>query len=72
MSGRSAAVLHLPKVLADRGRLLDAAQVQVLIGGTVPPSLDWIYAHVPGKHKLSHRCVRWFENDIRLWLEGLT
>lgn len=55
----------------DRGRLLDAAQVQELIGGDPPPSLDWIRAHVPYKMKLSHRCVRWWEHDVLNWLEGL-
>lgn len=71
MKRATARVLELPQAPADRGRLLDAAQVQALIGGTTPPSIVWIYAHVPGKRKLSHRCVRWYEREVNAWLEGL-
>ena len=53
-----------------RDKLLDARQVQHMIGGQPPPSLDWVYNNVPGKLKLSHRCVRWYENDVLEWLRG--
>lgn len=66
----AARVLEMPQPPADRGRLIDAIAIRAMIGGTHPPSLIWIYANVPGKRKLSHRCVRWFENDVRAWLEG--
>ena len=67
----TARILEIPKAPPNRGRLLSAAQVRELISGEDPPSLDWIYAHVPHKMKLSQRCVRWYECDVLAWLEEL-
>lgn len=58
-----------PQAPPNRGRLLTVDEVREQVGGDV--STDWIYANVPHKVKLSHRCVRWYEYDIRDWLEGL-
>ncbi len=53
----------------DRGRLLTAAQVAAdLLGGTVAPS--WVRRHVPEKISLGHSTVRWFEADVRAWLDS--
>jgi len=53
----------------DRGRLLTAAQVAAdLLGGTVSPA--WVRRHVPAKLVLGHSTVRWFETDVRAWLEA--
>lgn len=70
MRRATAKVFELPQPEPDRGRLIDAAAIQQLIGGAHPPSLIWIYANVPKKRKLSHRCVRWFEEDVKAWLRG--
>jgi len=52
----------------DRGRLLTAAQVAAeLLGGTVSPS--WVRRHVPHKLTLGHSTCRWYELDVREWLE---
>lgn len=61
----------MPQAPPNRGPLLDADAVRAMIGGAEPPSLDWVYAHVPNKVKISHRCVRWFEADVLAWLEGM-
>jgi len=53
----------------DRGRLLTASQVAAeLLGGTVTPS--WVLQHIPGKLTLGHRTIRWYEQDVRGWLES--
>ena len=53
----------------NRGRLLNAAQVATeLLGGTV--SSAWVRRHVPAKLVLGHSTVRWFETDVRAWLEA--
>ncbi len=58
-----------PEPPPDRGRLLTAAQVAAeLFGGTVSPA--WVRRHVPHKVMLGHSTVRWFERDVRAWLEG--
>lgn len=71
MKRAEARVLELPQPPVDRGPMIDAAAIQALIGGNHPPSEKWIYDNVPGKRKLSHRCVRWFRNDVLAWLGGL-
>lgn len=50
----------------DRGRLLTAAQVADLVGGV---SAAWVRRHVPHKLQLGHSTVRWYESDVRGWLE---
>lgn len=53
----------------DRGRLLTADQVATeLLGGTVRAS--WVRRHVPGKVVLGHSTIRWWEQDVRAWLES--
>lgn len=71
MKRATARVLELPQPPVTRGRLLDASAIQRMIGGTPPPSLEWIYARVPYKMKLGHRKARWWEEDILQWLAGL-
>lgn len=52
----------------DRGRLLTAAQLAAqLFNGTVSPA--WVRRHVPYKLALGHSTVRWYEVDVRTWLE---
>lgn len=62
-------MLEIPKPPPDRGRLLTADDVRAMIGGGV--ALEWVYANVPHKLKISYRMVRWYEDDVRDWLEGL-
>ena len=50
----------------DRGRLLSPADVVQLIGGV---STAWVRRHVPHKLALGHSTVRWYERDVRAWLE---
>lgn len=69
MTARATRVLEMPSPPPNRGPLLDAETVRRMIGGADGPSLDWIYANVPHKVKISHRCVRWFEADVKAWLE---
>lgn len=52
----------------DRGRLLTPEQVAALIGGEVSES--WVRRHVPHKIRLGHSTCRWYENDVRGWLES--
>lgn len=65
-------VLHPAEPLApppNRGRLLTAAQVAVeLLGDAVAPS--WVKRHVPGKLVLGHSTIRWYEADVRQWLDS--
>jgi len=51
----------------DRGRLLTAADVAAIIGGGVSPS--WCRRNVPHKLDLGHSTKRWYEADVRAWLE---
>jgi predicted DNA-binding transcriptional regulator AlpA len=63
------AVLHPtppPEPPPDRGRLLSAAQVAALVGGVSPA---WVRRHVPHKLTLGHSTCRWYEGDVRGWLE---
>jgi predicted DNA-binding transcriptional regulator AlpA len=50
----------------DRGRLLTAEEVAEIIGGVSP---TWVRRNVPHKLVLGHSTVRWFEADVRAWLE---
>jgi hypothetical protein len=60
--------LHPPvEAPPDRGDLLDAAGVAALIPGV---SAAWVRRHVPHKVTLGHSTVRWFEGDVRAWLES--
>ena len=53
----------------DRGRLLTPAQVAAdLLNGTVSPG--WVRKHVPCKLRLGQSTVRWYEADVRAWLEA--
>jgi predicted DNA-binding transcriptional regulator AlpA len=59
----------MPALPPDRGRLLTAAQVVAeLLGGTVSPG--WVRRHVTPKVVLGHSTVRWYEADVRVWLES--
>jgi len=57
--------LHPPP---DRGRLLDPEAVAALIGGVSPA---WVRRNVPGKLDLGHSTKRWWEADVRAWLDSL-
>jgi len=50
----------------DRGHLLSASEVADLIGGV---STAWVRRQVPHKLTLGHSTVRWYEADVRRWLE---
>ena len=50
----------------DRGPLLSPEQVAELIGGV---SAAWVRRVVPGKLRLGQRTCRWYERDVRTWLE---
>ena len=62
-------VLPFPAVPVpeDRGRWLTVDDVRAMLDNTV--SRDWVYGHVPGKRRLSHRVVRWREHEVAAWLE---
>ncbi len=49
--------------------MLDARQIQALIGGQKPPSLNWIRENVPGRIKLGHKMVRWPREWVFAWLK---
>ena len=51
----------------DRGHLLTAAQVADLVGDV---SAAWVRRNVPHKLQLGHSTVRWYESDVRDWLEA--
>ena len=51
----------------DRGRLLTAKEVADMIGGISP---SWVRRYVPHKLPLGPSTKRWFELDIREWLES--
>jgi predicted DNA-binding transcriptional regulator AlpA len=50
----------------DRGRLLTAREVADIAGGV---SEAWVRRNVPHKLTLGHSTVRWYELDVRRWLE---
>jgi len=50
----------------DRGRLLRPKDVAEIIGGV---SEAWVRRRVPFKLDLGHSTVRWYEDDVRAWLE---
>lgn len=50
-----------------RGRLLTAEAVAALIGGVSP---SWVRRTVPGKLRLGHSTVRWYEGDVLQWIEA--
>jgi predicted DNA-binding transcriptional regulator AlpA len=50
----------------DRGALLTPAQVASIVGGV---SEAWVRRTVPHKLALGHSTVRWYERDVRAWLE---
>lgn len=52
---------------ADRGPLLGPAQVAAMIGGV---SAAWVRRRVPGKITLGQRTVRWYDHDVRNWIDG--
>jgi predicted DNA-binding transcriptional regulator AlpA len=56
-----------PVLPPDRGRLLTGEEVASLIGGNV--STSWVRRTVPHKLTLGHSTVRWYERDVREWLE---
>ncbi len=64
-------VLPMPKPPTRSSRMLSVEDLQSLIGGDPLPTKDWIYRTVPHKIKMSHRCVRWWEEDVLTWMEGL-
>ena len=51
----------------DRGRLLTAQQVAELVGAVSPA---WVRRNMPHKLQLGHSTVRWYEQDVRAWLEA--
>lgn len=51
----------------DRGPLLTAQQVAKIVGGV---STAWVKRTVPVKVRLGHSTVRWYESDVRAWLES--
>lgn len=52
-----------------RGRLLTAQQVaDELLGGNV--TAIWVRRHVPGKIRLGHSTVAWYELDVLAWVES--
>jgi predicted DNA-binding transcriptional regulator AlpA len=59
-------ILMIPARPLDRGRLLSADEVARLIGEV---SSAWVRRHVPHKLTLGHSTVRWYEGDVRAWLE---
>lgn len=57
-----------PEPPPDRGRLLTPQQVaDVLFNGTV--SAAWVRRHVPYKVVLGHSTIRWYEHDVRRWID---
>ncbi len=63
MSRRTLVPLPAPP---DRGPLLSPEQVAELIGGV---SAAWVRRNVPGKLTLGQRTKRWYEGEVRRWLE---
>jgi len=64
-SGRDSTVLPLQSA-PDRGPLLTPDQVATLIGAVSPA---WVRRIVPFKLRLGQRTVRWYERDVRSWIE---
>ena len=63
--------LSIPRPPPDRGPLIDARQIQAMIGGTKPPSTDWINRHAPNRCDFGYRTKRWYRDDVVTWLETL-
>lgn len=56
---------------SERGRLLDAKQIaEEVFSGTVSP--EWVKRTVAPKRRirLGHSTLRWYEADVRAWIEG--
>ncbi len=51
----------------DRGPLLTPQQVAEMVS----MNASWCRRHVPHKVTLGHSTVRWYEQDVRAWLESL-
>lgn len=53
----------------DRGKVLDAREVSrdVLRGKR---SASWVRRNVPGKIRLGHSTVVWYEYDVLRWMEA--
>jgi len=64
------AIVPIPPVPPDRGRLLDAVEIsqQLLCGKRSP---DWVLDHVPGKMALGHSTKVWWEFEVIAWLDSL-
>ena len=56
----------LPDPPPDRGKLLSADEVAAIIGGV---SQSWVRRSVPHRVTVGYRIVRWYELDVRAWLE---
>jgi predicted DNA-binding transcriptional regulator AlpA len=65
----SADALRFPALTppVDRGRLLKAAEVAAIIGGV---SETWVRRNVPNKVALGHSTCRWYQADVRAFLES--
>lgn len=50
----------------ERGRLLTPGEVATMIGR----SPAWCRRYVPHKVRLGHSTVKWYELDVRAWLEA--
>lgn len=57
-----------PEPPPDRGRLMTPDEVADLIGDVSP---EWVRRNVPHKLDLGHNTKRWWEYDVRDWLEEL-
>ena len=57
--------LRLNRPPPDRGPLLSPSEVGELLGR----SAQWVRRHVPGKIRLGYNTIRWYEGDLRTWLE---
>ena len=51
-------------------RLMNAKQIaQEIFNRHVSP--EWVRRNVPGKIRLGHSTVMWYERDVIDWIEGL-
>ena len=66
MRPRVSAAMFSVAASIERGRLLTVAEVAHIVGR----SAGWVKAHVPHKIRLGHRTVRWYELDVKVWLES--
>src|SRR3712207_3567622 len=53
---------------APRGRMMDALEIAAE-KFSVKVTEKWVRATVPGKMRLSHNVVVWYERDVDVWLE---